>query len=70
MYCLGHAKVKGSDTSRQSGRQSNHHKWLVSKILSVEELETLAVGKKAQDITPSTTWRGEAWKEEELNDLP
>ena len=33
--------------SRQTGRQSNHHKWLAClKISSVEELETLPAGRK------------------------
>ena len=56
--------------SRQIGRQSNRHKWLVScKILSAEEPDTLPTGTKPR--TPYH-WlpRGEVWKEEVLDNLP
>ena len=56
--------------SRYTGRQSNPQKWLASqRIWSVVKLETTR-GYKAKDITPSITWRREAWKEEALDDLP
>ena len=71
VYCPGHAGMKGNDRAdTETGRQSNPHKWLAaSRKRSVEKLETLAVGIKAKDITPSIAWRREAWKEEVLDDL-
>ena len=67
---LSSQSTKRKWPSRLIGGQSNPHKWLASqKIWSVEKLETLAVGIKAKDITPSIAWRREAWKEEVLDAL-
>ena len=75
VYRPGHAGANRNDwadlyTGTSDG-QSNPHKWLASqKIWSVEKLETLPVEHKAKDITSSTAWRREAWKEEALDYLP
>ena len=66
-------RSQGKWRSKQTGGQSNHHKWLASrrKIWSVEKLETLpSYGHKAKDITPSIAWRREAWKEEAFDKVP
>ena len=63
-------RSEGKWPSRQTGGQSNPHKWLASRKIWCWEAWDTTCGHKAKDITPSITWRREAWKMETLDDLP
>ena len=57
VYCPGHAGMKGNDRADR----------LAGKAALTSDT---TCGYKSKDITPSTAWGREAWKEEALDDIP
>ena len=71
VYCPGHAGVKGNDRAdRLAGKATLTSGLLLGRSKVLRNLRHTSCGHKAKDITPSITWRREAWKEEALDDLP
>ena len=69
VYCPGHAGVKGNDRAdRLVGKAALTNGLLPGRSEVLMSLRHY-LRAQAKDITPSISWRREAWREEALDDL-
>ena len=61
---------QGKWPSRQTDGQSNHQKWLVSQVLSVEELEMISAGTRPRTLHHGSPGGKRHGKRKPLNKLP